>query len=260
MTVDVIVVVVLVIMAALGWRSGALSQVIRIAAAVLAVLGAVWAAGPLRDVIFGPGAELTTARELGSIILAGVLIYAVIAITGWLITKAVHAASENLSKLDRAGGAAMGTLKALVLIYFILSIVVLLKVPMEKLDPSNAMHLRGGVLTTFIEQHNVLAPWSVPNLDRLHDALKVRYYADELDRERVLHVHPNAVELLRKDRVAELARDRALMQAVLDDGYAYTLSDPRVRALLDDDEFVSRLIEVDWASLVSEVQSPVHAS
>jgi uncharacterized membrane protein required for colicin V production len=260
MTVDVIVVVVLVIMAALGWRSGALSQVIRITAAVCAILGAVWAAGPLRDVLFGPEAEVTTARELGSIILAGIFIYAVIAITGWLITKAVHAASENLSKLDRAGGAAMGTLKAVLLVYFILSIVVLLKVPMEKLDPSNALHLRGGTTTGFVEQHNILAPWSVPNLDRLHDALKVRYYADELDRERVLHDHPKAVELLRKDRVVELAEDRALMQAVLDEGYAYTLSDPRVRALLDDDEFVARLTVVDWESLVSEIQSPVHAS
>lgn len=260
MTVDVIVVVLLVIMAALGWRSGALSQVIRIAAAVLAVVGAVFVAGPLRDVLWGPEAELTTARELGSIILAGILIYVVIAVAGWLITKAVHAASENLSKLDRTGGAAIGALKALILVYFILSIVVLMKVPMEKLDPSNALHFRGGYSTTFVEDYNILAPWSVPNLDRLHNALKVRYYADELDRERVLHDHPEAVELLRKERVVMLAEDKALMQAVLDDGYAYTLADPRVRAILDDDEFVARLVEVDWETLVSEIQSPVHAS
>jgi uncharacterized membrane protein required for colicin V production len=260
MTVDAIVVILLVIMAALGWRSGALSQVIRIAAALLAVFGATFAAGPLRDILWGPNAEMNTARELGSIILAGVLIYVFVAVVGWLIKKAVHAASENLSKMDRAGGAAIGTFKAVIIVYFILSIVVLLKVPMEKLDPSNALHLRGGYSTQFVESHNILAPWSVPNLDRLHDALAVRYYADELDRERVLHNHPKAADVLRKDRVVALAEDKALMQAVLDDGYAYTLADPRVRALLDDDEFVAELVEVDWASLVTEIQSPVHSS
>ena len=260
MTVDVIVAILLAIMAALGWRSGALSQVIRIGAAVLAVVGAVFVAAPLRDVIWGPDAELTAGRELGSIILAGILIYVVIAVAGWLIKKAVHAASENLSRLDRAGGAAIGSLKAIIIGYFILSIVVLMKVPMEKLDPSNALHLRGGYSTSLVEKYNVLAPWSMPDLARLHDALEVRYYAEELDRERVLHDHPKAVDVLRKDRVVALAEDRALMQAVLDDGYAYTLADPRVRALLDDDDFVSKLVKVDWETLVDEIQSPVHAS
>lgn len=260
MTVDVIVAVLLIIMAALGWRSGALSQVVRIAAAVLAVVGAVFVAHPLRDVIYGPDAELSASEELGSIILAGVLIYLVVAVSGWLLSKAIHAASENLSKLDRASGAAIGSLKAVLIVYFILSIVVLLQVPMQKLDPSNALHLRGGWSTTLVEEHNVLAPWSLPDLDRLHDALKVRYYADELDRERVLHSHADAVDVLRKERVVELARDKALMQAVLDDGYAHTLADPRVRAILDDDDFIEKLVVVDWEELLSEIQSPVHSS
>lgn len=258
MTVDVIVIFLLVVAVFLGWRAGAVSQVGRVLAAVLAVVGAPYAAIPVRDILFSDSQWSRPAVEASSLFVAGVLIYLTVAITGWLVVKAMRAASDNLSHLDRLGGSAIGALKGLVLVYFVLTVFVLLEVPAEKLDPANSMHLRGGLSTAFVEDHNVLAPWQLPELDELHSALKVRYYAEAIGRQRVLHDHARAADFLRRDVIASLSDDPALMQAVVDDNYAFTLADPRVRAVLADDEITQTLSSVDWQSLLAEIQSPVH--
>ncbi len=258
MTVDVIVVFLFVVAAFLGWRKGAVSQVGRVAAAVLAVVGAPYGAVVVREVIFADSHWSKPVVAATSLLMAGVLIYLAIAVTGWLVVRAMRAASENLTYLDRLGGSAIGGLKGLVLIYFVLTVFVLLEVPTETLDPSNAMHLRGGLATAFVEQHNILAPWQLPELSKLHAALKVRYYAEALGRQRVLHDHPKAADFLRRDAITALSDDSALMQAVVDDNYAYTLADPRVRAVLADADITPTLSAVDWRALLKEIQSPVN--
>jgi uncharacterized membrane protein required for colicin V production len=259
MTVDIIAIFLFVVAAFLGWRAGAVSQVGRVAAAVLAVIGAPYGAIVVRDVLLADSEMSRPAIEASSLFIAGVTIYIAVALTGWLIVRAMRAASENLSYLDRIGGGTIGAIKGLVLLYFILTVVVLLQVPAEKFDPSNAMGLRGGYSTSFVEQHNVLAPWQLPKLAKLHTALKVRYYAEELDRERVLHDHARAVDFLRKERISALSDDRALMQAIIDDTYPVTLADPRVRAALSDEKLTQILSSIDWHSLLKEIQSPVHS-
>ena len=259
MTVDVIVGLLFGVMLFFGWRTGAVTQVLRIAAAVLALFGAVFVSGPVGDVVWGVDTETSAWQDVLAIFLAGVLIYIAVAVTGWVVVKLMRATSEKLSKVDRAGGAAIGGIKALLMVYFIVAVVVLLEVPLAKADPSNALHLRGGYATGFVEEHNVLAPWSLPDLDRLHMALKVRYFAEEFGREHVLREHGQASDFLRRTAVDDLADDKALMQAVLDDQYAHTITDPRVRAVLDDDEFVEGLAAVNWQTLLSDVKSPVHA-
>jgi uncharacterized membrane protein required for colicin V production len=259
MTVDIIAIFLFAVAAFLGWRAGAVSQVGRVAAAVLAVVGAPFGAILVRDIMLADSEMSRPAVEASSLFIAGLLIYVAVALTGWLVVRAMRAASDNLTYLDRLGGGTIGAIKGVVLLYFILTVVVLLQVPAEKFDPSNAMGLRGGVSIQFVEQHNILAPWQLPELAKLHAALKVRYYAEELDRQRVLHDHARAVDFLRTESIADLGEDRALMQAVVDDTYPITLADPRVRAALSDDKLTQTLSSIDWESLLKEIQSPVHS-
>ena len=259
MTVDLLAIALLVIATILGWRSGAVAQIGRIGAAILAFVGAPYAAGPVGEVLFAESEWSEMAVRAVSLFVAGVLIYVAVAVTGWLIVRAMRVVSDNLTLLDRLGGSMIGGIKGLIAVYFVMTVFVLLQVPAEQVDPQNALALRGGYGTAFVEEHNILAPWHLPRLDALHAALKVRYYADELDRERVLREHAEAADFLRKEAIVGLASDKALMQAVLDDRYAFTLADPRVRAVLDDTSLTQRLTAVDWQALLAEVKSPVHA-
>ncbi|QDG49646.1 CvpA family protein [Persicimonas caeni] len=259
MTVDIIAIFLFAVAIFLGWRAGAVSQVGRVAAAVLAVVGAPYGAVMVRDIMFADTELSRPVVEATSLFVAGILIYVAVALTGWLIVRAMHATSEHLTLLDKLGGGTIGAIKGTLLIYFVLTVFALLQVPAEKLDPSNAMGLRGGHATEFVIEHNILAPWQLPELSELHTALKVRYYADELDRERVLHDHPRAADFLRKDAIAMLTDDPALMQAVVDDYYPVTLADPRVRAALSDDKITQTLSSIDWESLLKELMSPVHS-
>jgi uncharacterized membrane protein required for colicin V production len=259
MTVDVIALSLFALAAFLGWRSGAIAQIGRIAAAILAVVGAPYGATVVRDVLFSDSQMSAPAVEASSLFVAGVLIYVSVAVTGWLVVRAMRIASQNLSRLDRLGGGAIGALKGALLVYFVLTVFVLLKVPAEQFDPSNAMRLRGGVAAGFVESHNILAPWQLPDLARLHAALQVGYFAEQLDRQYVLHDHARAADFLRRELIRDLGQDRALMQAVVDDQYALTLADPRVRAALSDGALTQTLSSIDWESLLAEIKSPVHS-
>jgi uncharacterized membrane protein required for colicin V production len=259
MTVDIITIFLIGLAAFLGWRKGAVSQIGRIAATVLAVVGASVAAAPVQQVLFAESDWSQPVIEASSLLVAGVLIYLTIAVTGWLVVKAMRAVSENLSRLDRLGGGALGVVKGLLLTYFLLTLFILLEAPAQRLDPSNAMALRGGEATSFVKEHNVLAPWQLPELAELHAALKLRYYAEELDRESVLHEHARANDFLRREIIEMMSHDPVLMQAVIADRFAFTLADPRIRAVLSDEEATAILSSIDWESLLREVQSPVHA-
>lgn len=259
MTVDIIALFLVVLAVFLGWRKGAISQLGQIAAAVVAVLGASVAAGPVREVVFADSEWSQPAIEVSSLLIAGISIYLIIAVAGWLLVRAMRAVSDNLSRLDRLGGSVLGAVKGLLLLYFVLTLFVLLEAPMQRADPSNAMALRGGEATTFVEENNVLAPWQLPELAELHAALKLRYYVDELNRHSVLHDHGRANDFLRRDIIESMSQDPALMQAVIADRFAFTLADPRIRAALSDEEIRTKLSSIDWDSLLKEVQSPVHS-
>lgn len=258
MTIDFVVLILLGVAVWLGWRRGAVSQVGRIAAAVLAVMGASWVAGPLQEIFFAQSAWSQPAIEATSLLLAAGLIYVSIAFSGWLLVKAMRAVSENLGRLDRLGGAGLGLLKGLLLIYFVLTLLVLLESPLQRFDPGNSLKLRGGQATTLVETYNVLAPWQLPDLARLHGALKVRYYTEHLGRPYVLREHAWANDFLRRELISLMSRDSALMQAVVADRFALTLADPRVRELLNDEEATQVLRSIDWDALLKEVQSPLH--
>lgn len=243
----------------LGWRSGALSQAVRIIAAITVVIASPFVAIIVRETFFRETGTASPIVEMLSLFLAGVFIYVGISLAGWLIIKTMRAASKTLSKLDRLGGAGIGALKALLLVYFVVVLVVMIQVPMEAQDPENTLRLREGQATAFVAEHNIIAPWQFPDLRRLHDALHVGVLARDRKTAGVLRDHPRAADFLRKASVKALLEDEALIAAALEDQYAISLADARVRELLNDDEVVSGLRTIDWKSLL-EIAMPAEAA
>ncbi len=235
----------------LGWRSGALSQAIRIGAAVAVVFASPFVAVIVREALFRHSGMAAPMTEMGALFLAGVLIYVAIVLAGWLVVKTMRAASKTLSGLDRAGGALIGGFKAIIIIYFIVILVAMVEVPLEKHDPTNALHLREGHATAVVTRFNVLSPWQFPDLRVLHDALRVGHLAEQSGNKGLLREHARAADLLRKKAVNELLEDEELIEAMVADHYPVTLADERVRALLNDGEFVTQLRSVDWQALLT---------
>jgi hypothetical protein len=250
-TIDVVITILFAIMVFLGWRSGALSQGIRIGAAVAVVALSPWVSIVVREALFQESKLSAPVVEMGALFLAGVIIYVVIVTAGWLVVRTMRAASKTLSKLDRLGGAGIGGLKAALLIYFILVVVVMLEVPLTRMDPENALRLRDGHATALVAEYNVLAPWRFPDLKQLHRAVEVGHYAEQNGQRHVLREHARAADLLRKKAVRELLEDEAVVAAALADRHAVTLADDRVRALLNDEEFITQLRSVDWDALLA---------
>lgn len=253
MAVDVFIAILFGIMVFLGWRSGALSQVIRIGAAVAVVVASPFVALIIRETLFGESEVATPWVSMTSMFMAGVLIYVSLVLAGWLVVKTMRAASPTLSKVDRAGGVLIGTLKAVIIVYFVLVLVITVQVSLEKHDAENRLHLRGGQATALVERYNILFPWQFPDLRALHQALHVGILAEENGKKSVLRDDGRASDILRKASMQELLADSELMEAAVADRYPITLADERVRELLNDREFVKELRAVDWVVLLEAV-------
>lgn len=253
MTVDIVVAFLFGVLAYLGWRSGALSQALRIVAALAVIFGAPFGAIVVREAVFHETTLSEPVVEMVSLFLAGFGIYVGIAVAAWLAVRAMRATSRTLSTMDRFGGLLVGAVKGVLLVYFVVTGFLLLQVPLERVDPDDRLGVRGGHVTSFVEQHNVIAPWQFPDLARMHDLLAVGYWARERDGHRALREAGRAADVLRRAPIEVLLGDAELMEAVLADRYPQTLADPRVRELLDDAEFVADLRAVGWATLRVEL-------
>lgn len=255
MTLDIIAAFVWAVLVALGWRSGALRQIVRIIAAVAVVVGASWVSPLVRDVVFDASGTASPGVEALSLLMAGVAIYAGVVFAGWVAVKILRTASDTLGRLDRLGGAALGGLKGLLLVYFAVVLVVLIEKPLSEHDPENALGLREGRATEFVRANNVLAPWQFPNLGRLHDALMCAELAAEHGAQEKVRAHGRAADFLRRDAVEALLADADLMDAVRDDLYPLTLSDARVRELLNDRDAVDAMRRVHWETLREDLEA-----
>ncbi len=253
MAVDIFIVILFCIMVFLGWRSGALSQAIRIGAAIAVVIASPFVAVIIRETLLGESEIATPWQEMTSMFFAGVLIYVGLVMAGWLVIKTMRAASPTLSKVDRLGGSLIGILKASIIIYFVLVMVVTVQVPLEKHDSANSLRLRGGRATALVERYNVLFPWQFPDLRALHQAIQAGHLAEQNKKQGVLREDAIAADILRKSAMKELFSDPELVEAALEDRYPITLADERVRILLNDKEFVRQLRAVDWSSLLEEI-------
>ncbi|MFU8806806.1 MAG: hypothetical protein ACNA8W_23570, partial [Bradymonadaceae bacterium] len=92
MTVDIIITFLFSVMVFLGWRSGALSQGVRIVGAVAVVLASPFAAVIVRETLFRETGTATPMVEMLSLFLAGIFLYVGIVAAGWLAIKTLRAA------------------------------------------------------------------------------------------------------------------------------------------------------------------------
>lgn len=254
MTLDILALVAGLIFALLGWRSGAVSQCMRLVAAIAAFAAASPVSRLAQDILF-PNTDLSgPVVEALLLVGAGVGVYIVLALAGWLFARAMWAASDSLTILDRTGGLGLGLLKAIVLVYFLVAVVAMAKAPLREIDERDALHLRDGYVLTWVERYNVLVPWRFGDLGRLHDALAVRAALDEGKAGPVVRRHPRAADFLRSPAIKKMGDDDELVEAAKNDAYHRTLADGRVRKYLNDDEFVGRLRMVDWEAMVARVR------
>ena len=254
MIVDFVGLFVFGVLVFLGWRSGLLSQILRVVAIVAVFLGAPLVTPLVKSIIYGERGAQSPGVEVVSLLVAGILIYLTFAIAGWVIVRVIRATSATLGFLDRSGGAAIGAAKALLIVYLAVILVVLMEGPLLESDPENKLRLREGYLTAVVNEYNVLAPWQFPDLARLHQALRLGQALEEERKFALVRDQEAATSVLRDDRFRELLEDQELMAWVEKDHYPLTLADTRVRELLNDGEYVRRLGLVDWSGLEKRVR------
>lgn len=241
---------VFLVMVFFGWRSGVLGQVLRVVAALAVIFGTAPVSLFIRHVLFQEDSPASPGLEIGSMVLAAVCIYIVVSVVGWLIIKALHTISDSLSMTDKLGGAGIGGVKALLIIYVLASLLLMVFGALEASDPKDGLHLRNGVVTDFVSRHNLIAPWRYPEIRQLHAAMRVSDHAKTSERgARAVREHKKASDFLRKDAFKALLKEDKLVQAAWHDQYALSLFHPKVRETLKDQEFAGALKKIDWSAL-----------
>lgn len=253
MTVDILAVLAAVIFAAMGWRSGAVAQSLRVGAAVAAFLAASPVADIIQQILF-PETDLSgPVVEALLMVGSGIGVYIVLAIAGWLFVRAMWAASDGLTLLDRTGGGVLGLLKATILVYFLVAAVAMIKEPLAEVDEKDVLHIQDSRMLAWVERYNVVVPWRFGDLQRLHQAMRVRAALDNPKIARTVRRHGSASDFLKSDKIRKLVDDGGLVEAAQSGAYYRTLADDRARAYLNDRRFVSRLRMVDWESLIEKI-------
>lgn len=250
MSIDVVSGAILLALALLGWRSGALKQAIRVLAAIAIVVAAPLVAQMVREIVYGSAGVTLPLGEAFSLVIAGIFIYTSVSLAGWLAIRTMRAASRTLSMADRLGGALLGLLKGSILVYFLLFAALFVAPAMDTVDPDDVLRTRDGRATEFVKEHNILAPWHLPNIERVHLMIRVAEAARDTDRWDVIRDAGRASEVVGDPRVQEILEDEALVAAAEEGDYVSFLADDRVRALLNDPDFGDDLARVEWGPLL----------
>jgi hypothetical protein len=226
--------------------------VARVGAVVAVIFGTATAAPYVRAFLFAGSEAASPALEVASMVLGALAIYVGVWFVATLAIKTLHAVSGVLSSMDHLGGAALGALKALLVVYFGAVCLATLKGPLKRIDPDDRMHLRDGQATAFVEAYDLLAPWRFPDVAELREALVKT--SDALGDEalmRRLKALPRVADLLKHKKFRAILSDDKLVEAARAGNYYEILADERVRALLKDEAFMQDVREVDWAGLAA---------
>lgn len=257
MVVDILAAVIVVVLVWMGWRSGALRQVLRVLALVLVFVGVPFVAPLMKELVFGESGVASPGVEVGSIFLAALLIYGTLAISAYLVIRIMRAVSLTLSLVDRTGGAALGALLATLLVYLLAALVAFLQGPLSERDPDDRLRLRSGRVIQAASAHNLMGPWQFPDLVELHRALRVGKWAEERGGYDEVRRHPQGADFLRREAVKALLEDEELMTWVIADSYPMTLAQAQIRELLNDRKAMEELRMTDWESLENEAAAQV---
>lgn len=261
MAADLIFASIFLLLVFFGWRSGMMRQALRVGAAIAVVLGTPFVSRVLCLVLFKEDSVAAPVLEVASMILAAVLIYIVVSLAGWLIIKGLHKLSDTLSSADKLGGAAIGGFKAALIVYILGSFLVMLHGPLHASDPEDRFHLRDGAVTSFVQDHNLIAPWRFPQLGQLNAALRV---ADHVKRSargaQALRSHADVADFLRREDFKKLAAKDKLVGFAKEDNYAMSMADEDVRLFLKDTQAAEALGKIAWPALEKELGiGPINA-
>ncbi len=256
MTIDVSVLVIALALTFLGYRAGLLSQGVRIAALLGVVFASPFVAAVLRTALFGESQVAVPIIEGFCLFLAGTVLYAGISLSGWLAIKTVRAASDALTTTDRFGGAFVGFLKALGIVYLLVFVALFFESALAKHDPDDRLRMRDGHATQFVREHNVLAPWHLPDLVHLHSMIRVAQIAEESGNLKALRDHGKAADVLRITEVKSLVNDETLRQAAQKRDFLILLQEQRVRDLLKNNDVMDDVRAVPWAEIETSLALP----
>lgn len=255
MVVDVVISAIFAALVFLGWRSGALRQVIRVVALVAVVVASPFVAQVLREAVLLQTELAAPVTEAGLLFAAGTLIYFSVSLAGWLAVKVMRAASDTLGNMDRAGGAGLGAVKGGAIVYLLVFTALFLEVPLSVVDPDDKLHMRNGHATTFVKQYNVLAPWHLPEVDAFHDVIVVAHLVEEQNKHEMIRDDAVASEVLRDEKLDEILNNDALVEAAKADYFHVTLADSDARALINDSDFQAKVALVDWKAFRASMES-----
>lgn len=142
MWIDILAFIILLGFAAAGATTGGTAQILRLGAAICAVIGAPIASKQLAGPIAATFPELPTLAITGiSLITAAVLIYLVLALITHFISEIVIKSSAVLTAADRAVGLGVGIIKAVVLLFIVGHGLLALRPSMPDLQLENSRYL-----------------------------------------------------------------------------------------------------------------------
>lgn len=223
MTIDLAAIVLIVLAALSGAATGALRQLVSLAAAVLGVLAArVWSA----DVGAGLAREITpVARHLAPLLLF-LGIFALASLAGRLILGATGLARVVRGPADRGLGALLGGAKGALAAWALLSVLALAG---DHAPDAVLRRARGSDFAALAREHNLirtLDPGAARTVERAIDAARRVERAGKLARD------PESARLLADPRIRALEeRERG---APLDPALAArVMEDPQLRALAE---------------------------
>jgi uncharacterized membrane protein required for colicin V production len=261
MTLDILLLAIFLLLSYLGWRSGVTGQALRVVAAVSVILFTSPVSSLLRGILFPQKTVVEPLIEVGTMFLATIVIYVGISLAGWLIIKIMRRTSDTLSAMDHAGGAALGAIKAGLLVYVFGVLALLSQGPLEVVDKDDKLHLRDGHVTAFVARYNILAPWRFPDVMRLERAIRIADHAASKRRgAQQLREHGAAADFIRREAFQKLLERESLVKAARAENLPLILADEEARAFLNEDRNVEELRKVDWedveASIIGEPKAP----
>ena len=177
MIVDIICLTFIALFFLSGLRSGFLNQFVRITA----ILGAFFLLSPIdfwvRKSLAGRVEVDKFPGDLLCLVLAWLLGYLCILLAGMILLRIVRGSPRSPTGTDRFLGGVLGALKACVIVYFVIGVLLLFKGTIQKYTPNMALEFKDSKITTFVEQHNVLT-----DMDLLPKQVNQGFPMDSLSR------------------------------------------------------------------------------
>ncbi len=157
MVLDLLSGVMLILFTWLGFRSGAINQLIRLGALVLIFFVTPWVARLLAQGLYGKEALSDPILMWCMTALGGFLVYVVALIVGHLLFKP----SKDTSRKDRLAGAGFGFLGATALVYLLTSSVLVLESDVQTFDPNDRLYLQQSRALQVSRHIHRVVPWMV---------------------------------------------------------------------------------------------------